>query len=73
MGEPPYAPFQRLKAQRGEALSNFAFKFNSRRYTAAYAELVAARASKHGRAVQVDPIRHKVKSPGPKHLKLKYD
>jgi hypothetical protein len=27
----------------------------------------------HGRAVQVDPIKHTFKAPGPKNLKLEYD
>ena len=59
-----------MKLKYDELLTNFAFKFNLRRYTAG-----AQRERRHlpGRAVRVDPIKPTLKAPGIKLLKLKYD
>jgi len=37
------------------------------------ADAAAVNVKSHGRAVQVDPVKPKLKAPGTKHLKLKCD
>jgi hypothetical protein len=58
-------------------LSTSAFKFNLRRYTGGGRPLAAPLGTPHrvrrGRAVQVDPIKPKLKPPGTERLKLKCD
>jgi len=73
-----------LKLEYDEPLSNFALKFNLRRFSkgactssTARRRMTRARASPartcRGRAVQVYPIKPKFKPPGTKRLKVKYD
>jgi hypothetical protein len=65
----------RLKLKCDEPLSNFAFKFNLRRYSMGAIQQVVQRAcdtgtAEHGRAMQADPIKSTLKAPGPRRLKL---
>jgi len=70
---------KRLKLKHGEQLSNFAFKFNLRRYSpvqqqrAAESAVALALLTGPGRAVQVDPIKPTLKAPGSKRLKLQHE
>ena len=57
-----------MKLQYDETLSNFAFSFNLRRYTAVLLHIIEPQ----GRAVQVDPIKPVLKPPGTMRLKLKH-
>ena len=59
-----------------QCCSNFAFKFNLRRYTEAARCCYSSRSARRlprGRAVQVDPVKPVLKGPGAKRLKLKSD
>jgi hypothetical protein len=68
---------KRLKLEYDELLSSFGFKFNMRRYTMEEVhetettqELwVCPDGQRLGVAVQVDPIKPKLKAPGTKRLK----
>ena len=51
-------------------LSTAAFKLNVRRYTK---KAVVSNATIWVKAVKVDPVKPKLKAPGTKRLKLKYD
>jgi hypothetical protein len=65
---------ERLKLQSDDMLSNFAFKFNLRHHTLVEGcEQNMRHALALGRAVQVEPIKHTLKAPGVKLLKLKCD
>jgi len=70
---------KRLKLICDDPLSDFAFKFNLRRYNLYnFRRRCMNRGScsgghSHGRAVQVDSIKPKLKASGNKRLKLKYD
>ena len=66
---------KRLKLKCDELLSSFAFKFNLRRYNEGRGRegRGGAHAAQHGRAVQLDPIKPKMKPPGIKRSKLKCD
>ena len=74
---------KRLKLKNDVPLSNFAFKFNLRRYNKrdnarlpqhnhAWGNGSTPQSTMHGRAVQADPIKPTLKAPGTKRLKLKY-
>ena len=54
-------------------LSNFAFKFNLRRYTVVKPMAGRRHRHQHGRPVQLDPIKPNLKPPGTERLKLKCD
>ena len=64
-------------------LSSLAFNFNLRRSTMGISaqfggknfchDVRVIRLARHGRAMQVDPIKHTLKVPGTKRLKPKYD
>jgi len=58
----------RLKLKCGKLLSSFAFKSNLRRYNVVHERRPGG---VRGRAVQVDPMKPKLKPPGTKRLKLK--
>ena len=67
---------ERLKLKYEELLSNIGFKFNLRRYTVAAAAALRDElrlAVGHGRAVQVNPMKPKLKPPGTERLKLQCD
>jgi len=57
-----------LKLRRDGPLSNFAFNFNLRRYSG-----VCTKSCGSGRSPQVDPMKPRLKAPGTKRLKVKYD
>ena len=67
----------RLKLEHVKLLSNFAFNFNLRRYrgddTEARGQEARPGAELRGRAVQVDPMKPRLKAPGTMLLKLRYD
>jgi hypothetical protein len=73
--KPPGSKHLKLKCDI--LLSHFAFKSNLRRYNKLRAEnstlLQDIAAVNRGRAVQVDPIKPKLKPPGTKRLKLNCD
>ena len=63
-----------MKLKCDGLFSNFGFKFNLRRYIMWNAKAADdADADADGEAVQVDPMKHILKPPGAKHLKLKCD
>jgi hypothetical protein len=59
-----------LKPRYDGPLSSCAFNSNLRRYVTAYPTIIYLR---DGRAVQVGPIKPRLKAPGHKRLKLRYD
>ena len=67
---------KRFQLKYDDVLSNFAFKFNVRRYTVMLMRLrytLLSDTINLGRAVQVDPMNPTMKVPGTKLLKLKHD
>ena len=67
-----------LELKNGKPLSNFAFNFDLRRFTAvAHASgggcARSRSARRPGAAAQVDPVKPALKAPGVKGLELKYD
>jgi hypothetical protein len=65
---------KRLKLKDDELVSNFALKFKLRRYIVGIAwSPFDGTLMTTGRAVQVDPMKPKLKPPGTKRLKLEYD
>jgi hypothetical protein len=68
---------ERLKLKRDKLLSTFVFKFNLCRFTKGPLQRAGhgdgGHAEPRGRAVQVDPMKPKLKPPGTKRLKLTYD
>jgi len=73
---------QRLNLTYDETLSNFAFKFNLRRYMSvggvsldgdAFVAIANAATVHYGRAVQVSPIKPTLKASGTRRSKLKFD
>ena len=64
---------KRLKLAYGELVSSFAFKLKLRRYNKVVPKTAANfRALCTGEAVQVDPIKPKLKPPGTERLKLNH-
>ena len=67
---------KRLKLKYGEPLSNFAFNFKlAPLHQGAGDRALPAGATRapHGEAVQGEPMKSKLKGPGTKRLKLKYN